>query len=70
MGGNLTKLNTDDINIESIQGKFTHPLILYNLFILPSDVFQAVSKDKFVYNYCIGKGGFGKVWRVIRKKGK
>lgn len=34
------------------------------------DVFQAVSKDKFLYNYCIGKGGFGKVWRVIRKKGK
>jgi serine/threonine protein kinase len=34
------------------------------------DVFQAVSKEKFIYNYCIGKGGFGKVWRVVRKKGK
>jgi serine/threonine protein kinase len=23
-----------------------------------------------VYQYCIGKGGFGKVWRVDRKKSK
>lgn len=28
----------------------------------------AVSKASFVYHYCIGKGGFGKVWKVFRKK--
>jgi len=30
----------------------------------------AVSKANFTYNYCIGKGGFGKVWKVSRKKVK
>lgn len=32
--------------------------------------FAAVSKSNFVYHFCIGKGGFGKVWRVERKKEK
>jgi serine/threonine protein kinase len=30
----------------------------------------AVSKANFIYHFCIGKGGFGKVWRVERKKEK
>jgi serine/threonine protein kinase len=30
----------------------------------------AVSKSNFIYHFCIGKGGFGKVWRVERKKEK
>ena len=30
----------------------------------------AVSKANFVYHFCIGKGGFGKVWLVERKKAK
>ena len=30
----------------------------------------AVSKISFLYQYCIGKGGFGKVWKVENKKSK
>ena len=30
----------------------------------------AISKSSFQYNVCIGKGGFGKVWKVDRKKFK
>jgi len=30
----------------------------------------AVSKNNFIYHYAIGKGGFGKVWKVERKKDK
>jgi serine/threonine protein kinase len=28
----------------------------------------AVARNNFIYHYPIGKGGFGKVWRVERKK--
>jgi hypothetical protein len=28
----------------------------------------AIGKNQFSYHYPIGKGGFGKVWRVDRKK--
>lgn len=30
----------------------------------------ALTKSAFNYQYCIGKGGFGKVWKVERKKSK
>lgn len=30
----------------------------------------ALTKSHFNYMYCIGKGGFGKVWKVERKKSK
>lgn len=29
-----------------------------------------ISKNSFTYKYVIGKGGFGKVWRVELKKNK
>ena len=31
---------------------------------------QPVTKANFQYHYAIGKGGFGKVWKVERKKDK
>ena len=31
---------------------------------------QPVAKVNFQYLYAIGKGGFGKVWKVERKKDK
>ena len=37
---------------------------IINLFSL------ALTKSSFTYQYCIGKGGFGKVWKVERKKTK
>ena len=30
----------------------------------------AISKSSFQYAHCVGKGGFGKVWKVDRKKMK
>ena len=33
-------------------------------------VAAALAKNNFNYQYCIGKGGFGKVWKVERKKTK
>ena len=30
----------------------------------------AISKSQFQYHFCIGKGGFGKVWKVEKKKNK
>jgi serine/threonine protein kinase len=30
----------------------------------------AITKNSFNYTHCIGKGGFGKVWKVERKKTK
>ena len=43
-----------------------HPPII-NFFINP---YLALTKQNFNYMYCIGKGGFGKVWKVERKKSK
>jgi len=31
---------------------------------------QLISKQTFMYHYIIGKGGFGKVWRVESKKNR
>lgn len=29
---------------------------------------QPVGKSSFTYEYIVGKGGFGKVWKVVAKK--
>ncbi len=34
------------------------------------DNVSAMTKNHFLYFYAIGKGGFGKVWKVEKKKGK
>mmetsp|Transcript_11127 Transcript_11127/g.11215 ORF Transcript_11127/g.11215 Transcript_11127/m.11215 type:complete len:177 (+) Transcript_11127:19-549(+) len=34
------------------------------------DSVDAISKNHFQYQYAIGRGGFGKVWRVEKKKEK
>jgi serine/threonine protein kinase len=48
---------------EHLTGKF-HFILLF------SELNVAVSKNNFQYHYAIGKGGFGKVWKVERKKDK
>ena len=30
----------------------------------------AMTKNHFIFHYAIGRGGFGKVWKVESKKGK
>ena len=32
--------------------------------------FKGLSKNNFVFHYVIGRGGFGKVWKVEKKKTK
>mmetsp|Transcript_33203 Transcript_33203/g.30139 ORF Transcript_33203/g.30139 Transcript_33203/m.30139 type:complete len:89 (-) Transcript_33203:313-579(-) len=31
---------------------------------------SVVSKNNFIFHYVVGKGGFGKVWKVESKKNK
>jgi hypothetical protein len=33
-------------------------------------VSTTLSKNSFVYHYIVGKGGFGKVWKVANKKSR
>ena len=48
-------------------GSFDAKEIKGNYTLLPNCTI-AVSKENFVYHHCIGKGGFGKVWKVDRKR--
>ena len=34
------------------------------------DSIESISKANFIYGYAVGRGGFGKVWRVESKKNK
>ena len=38
--------------------------------LLPADAFAEVTKNHFLFHYVIGRGGFGKVWKVEKKKEK
>lgn len=42
----------------------------FNVDDAPGPTKQPISKNSFMYKYVIGKGGFGKVWRVELKKNK
>ena len=37
---------------------------------MPLFTLIAISKNHFQFHYVIGRGGFGKVWRVEKKKEK
>lgn len=41
-----------------------------SLIFMTIVVFIAMSKNHFQFHYVIGRGGFGKVWKVERKKDK
>ena len=42
----------------------------YNTKVNSTDNKSFINKNMFDFNYIIGKGGFGKVWRVLYKKTK
>ena len=48
-----------DFDAENITGKC--PTLSYFVHL-------AVSRSSFTYDICVGKGGFGKVWKVDFKK--
>ena len=45
-------------------------IVLYAKYLYVVELNVAMNKNNFVYHYAIGKGGFGKVWKVERKKDK
>lgn len=60
-GEHLTgNLSVQDSSVSSLAQQLT----------LPLELSVAVNKNNFNYHYAIGKGGFGKVWKVERKKDK
>ena len=48
-----------DFDAENITGKYLQTILITIL---------AVSRSSFTYDICVGKGGFGKVWKVDFKK--
>lgn len=59
-----------EFDAENITGKFDQRLCTSRQSVFISFPLIALSKSAFNYQYCIGKGGFGKVWKVERKKTK
>ena len=39
-------------------------------YIFYNNIYNLVNRNRFQFQYVIGKGGFGKVWKVIDKKHK
>ena len=63
MGNCNFKTEHETDNIAGI--KFiAHAIVLYTL------CFIAINKNHFLFHYVIGRGGFGKVWKVEKKKEK
>lgn len=58
----------------NFQPEFESEHLTGNLFYSPlsnsKELNAAVNKNNFQYHFAIGKGGFGKVWKVERKKDK
>lgn len=60
-----------DKDKDSISGKLTTTIKIYILWeTLNLNLCIAVTKNLFQFQYAIGRGGFGKVWRVEKKKEK
>lgn len=60
----------DKETVNEIQGKilkFFHEFYLQSLVTITQNVIE-ISKENFFYSHCIGKGGFGKVWKVQKDK--
>lgn len=55
-----------DKDKETVAGKTGSSWSLFGLTMF----FIAISKNHFQFQFAIGRGGFGKVWRVERKKEK
>ncbi len=58
-----------------VSTKFLNSKILKNLFSLNYEGLiyvdnLAINKNHFMFHYVIGRGGFGKVWKVEKKKEK
>ena len=43
---------------------------VFHIFSLKIQFFILVNRNRFQFQYIIGRGGFGKVWKVIDKKHK
>lgn len=57
-------------NIVSQQAPRQTSLVVHQLRPETSDISQSVNKNSFSYLYPIGRGGFGKVWKVEMKRAK
>ena len=56
-----------NLRADAIANSTKDPLLPSSL--LPDDSSSAlINKNSFTFHYVIGRGGFGKVWRVEKKK--